>query len=195
MPRKTPHTKNAAANSFALSHGRWRLRATTSTTSTTVKPSNKNAHSTIRPRSNGSSRGHFRCRAARTVTRGFGASGTLLDRPDLRQQLNGVGPELLGLRVLHRRRDGHEALLVDLGVDFHPELLQRLRRRRVELERLGDREVTRGLGRVGYPGALLFRHAVRGPLTQTELVAVRLVLGLRDARRGFVVLVLQHDVE
>src|SRR5215467_8595185 len=142
MPRKTPQTKNPAANSLALSHGRCRLRETTSATSTTVKPSRSSAHSTIRPRSSGSSRGHFRCRAARTVTRGGGAGDTLLDGPDLREELDGVGAELLRLRVLHGGGHGHEALLVDLGVDLHPQLLQRLGGGGVQLQRLLDGEET-----------------------------------------------------
>src|SRR2546425_10215120 len=113
MPRNTPHTKKPAANSLALSHGRRRLRQTTSATSTMVKPSSSSAHSTISARSSGSSRGHFRWRPARTVTRGLGAGVTLLEGPDLAEELDGVGPELLGLRVLQRRRQRHEALLVD----------------------------------------------------------------------------------
>src|SRR5215471_5062979 len=99
MPRNTPQTKKAAANSLALSHGRCRLRATTSITSTMVKPRRRSAQSTIRACSSGSRSGHFRCRSARTVTRGRGAPGTLLDGPDLGEELDGVGAELLGLGV------------------------------------------------------------------------------------------------
>src|SRR5215470_20019661 len=186
MPRNTPHTKKPAANSLALSHGRRRLRQTTSAISTRVKPSSSSAHSTMRPRSSGSRSGHFRCRDARTVTRGRGAAGTLLDGPDLGEELDRGGPELLGLRVLQRLRQRHEALLVDLGVYLHAQLLQRLGRRRVVLERLLDRERARVLGGLHHPAALLLVEAVPGLLAHPELVAVGLVLGLGHHRRSLI---------
>src|SRR5215472_8579636 len=145
IPRNTPHTKKPAANSLALSHGRRRLRNSTSAISTRVKPSRSRAHTTMRTRSRGSRSGHLRWRAARTVTRGRGAVGTLLDGPDLREELHGVRAEFLGLGVLQRLGERHETLLVDLGVHLHTELLQRLRGGRVQLERLLDRERPRVL--------------------------------------------------
>src|SRR5262249_48260081 len=127
MPRNTPHTKNAAANSLALSQGRLRLRLMTSATATSVKPSSSSAQTTISRRWSGSSTGHLRWRAARTVTRGLTALAvTLLDGADLGEELDGVRAELLGLRILQRLRQDHEALLVHLRVEFHAELLQRL---------------------------------------------------------------------
>src|SRR5262249_7784037 len=195
MPRNTPHTKNAAANSLALSHGRFRLRLTTSVTSTIVKPSRRSAQTIIRRRSSGSSTGHLRWRAARTVTRGLTAVAvTLFDGADLAEELDGVEAELLGLRILQRLRQHHEALLVDLRVELHAELLQRLHGGGVELERLARRERARVLRGVHDPPALLLREAVPRLLAHPQMVAVGLVLGLVDDGCRFVVLVLEHDV-
>src|SRR5215470_1076807 len=195
MPRKTPHTKNAAANSLALSHGCLRLRLTTSATSTIVKPSSSSAHTTIRRRSSGSSTGHLRWRAARTVMRGLTALAvTLLDGADLAEELDGVGAELLSLRILQRLRQHHEALLVDLRVEFHAELLQRLYRGGVELEGLARRERARVLRGLDDPPALLLGETVPRLLAHPQMVAVGLVLGPIDNGRGLVVLVLEHDV-
>src|SRR5690242_1349757 len=160
MPRKTPQTKKPAANSLAFSHGRRRLRLSTSATSTTVKPTSSSAQRIINSRSNGSSQRHLRWRAARTVIRGFGARSdrgavTLLDGADRAEQLDGVGAELLGLWILQRRRQRHEALLVDLRVEFHAQLLERGHRRRVELEGFVRRQRSHVVGRVGHPAALL----------------------------------------
>src|SRR5215470_18503960 len=194
MPRNTPHTKKAA-NSLALSQGRLRLRLTTSATSTSVKPSRRSAQTIIRRRSSGSSTGHLRWRAARTVTRGLTAVAvTLFDGADLAEELDGVEAELLGLRILQRLRQHHEALLVDLRVELHAELLQRLHRGGVELERLARRERARVFRSLHDPAALLVRETVPGLLAHPQMVAVGLVLRPVDDRRGLVVLVLEHDV-
>src|SRR5215470_5259206 len=194
MPRNTPHTKKAA-NSLALSQGRLRLRLTTSATSTSVKPSSSSAQTTISRRSSGSSTGHLRWRAARTVTRGLTALAvTLLDGADLTEELDGVGAELLSLRILQRLRQHHEALLVDLRVEFHAELLQRLHRGGVELKGLARCERARVLRGLDDPPALLLGETVPRLLAHPQMVAVGLVFGLIDDRRGLVVLVLEHDV-
>src|SRR5262249_25423189 len=133
IPRNTPHTKKPAANSLALSHGRPRLRKSTSAISTRVKPSSRSAHKTMRPRSRGSSSGHFRCRAARPVTRRRGAPGTLLDGPNLGEELDGEGAELFGLGILQRPRQRHERVLLDLPLELYAQLLERFRCRRVQL--------------------------------------------------------------
>src|SRR5262249_24558903 len=162
-------------NSLALSQGRPRLRLMTSATSTSVKSSSSSAQTTISRRSRGSSTGHLRWRAARTVTRGLTALAvTLLDRADLGEELDGVRAELLGLRILQRLRQDHEALLVHLRVEFHAELLQRLHGGGVELERLARRQRARVLRGVHDPPALLLREAVPRLLAHPQMVAVRL---------------------
>src|SRR5262245_42641026 len=109
-------------------------------------------------------------------------SAALLHVADEIENLDRVRPELLGELVLDRRRGRHEAGLVDALDHLDAELLQPVRRLRLELERARRLVLRHLVGRRLHPALLLVGQAVPGLLRDPDAVVVRLVLGDREDR-------------
>src|SRR5271165_6504608 len=185
--------KNADVTSCGHSKGWPTTRAATSRSVVDVKPTRHTPQSRISARSSASSARHFTWRSA-AWTRSARSSIALFDRAADLQDFFRVRAEALRQLILQRLGDLDEARLVDAGHDLDAELLQPVERLVLERDRL--RGLLRAdLGRRGlHPALLLVRQRSPQLIADPDHAVIGLVLGHRQHRRNFIMLVAVIDV-